>query len=170
MVRILQELKEDGQVYAADLLFQVGIWFCSRNDSRPLSKLPSMNVIPRLITDDATRHRGEILSTYSVAPLVVVGWGGSRSSSHPSPRARRSSTPPTDDTSPSLTYASLARPSPSRSPSASSTSSVSASRHPARIRHYAEYHGYMQDYHDLDYQSWTRLGGPRLVVFHVAGR
>jgi len=77
MVPILQELKEDGQVYAADLLFQeVGIWFCSRNDSRPLSKLSSMNVMPRLVIDDATRHRGEILSTYSVAPLVAVGWGG----------------------------------------------------------------------------------------------
>jgi len=63
MVRILQELKEDGQVYAADLLFQVGIWFCSRNDSRPLSKLSSMNVMPRLVIDDAIRHRGEILST-----------------------------------------------------------------------------------------------------------
>jgi len=76
MVRILQELKEDGQVYAADLLFQVGIWLGSRNDSRPLSKLSSMNVMPRLVIDDATRHRGEILSTYSVAPLVAVGWGG----------------------------------------------------------------------------------------------
>jgi len=43
-------------------------------------------------------------------------------------------------------------------------------RHQARIRHYAEYHGYIQDYHDLDYQSWTRLGDPRLAVFHVAGR
>jgi len=77
MVRILQELKEDGQVYAADLLFQeVSIWFCSRNDPRPLGKLPSMNVIPRLVIDDAIRHRREILSTYSVAQLVAVGWGG----------------------------------------------------------------------------------------------
>jgi len=77
MVRILQELKEDGQVYAADLLFQeVRIWFCSRNDSRPLSKLSSMNVMPRLVIDDAIRHRGEILSTSSVTPLVAVGWGG----------------------------------------------------------------------------------------------
>jgi len=76
MVRILQELKEDGQAYAADLLFQVGIWFCSRNDSRPLSKLSSMNVMPRLVIDDAIRHQGEISSTSSVAPLVAVGWGG----------------------------------------------------------------------------------------------
>jgi len=122
--------------YAADLLFQVGSWFCSRNDPRPLSKLSSMNVMPRLVIDDANRHRGEILSTYSVAQLVGAGFFGgsqscfslrSRSSSHQSPRARRSSISPADDTRPSLTYASLARPSPSRSPSDSSTSSVSAS-------------------------------------------
>jgi len=76
MVPILQDLKEDGQVYAADLLFQVGIWFWSQNDSRPLSKPSSMNVMPRLVLDDEVRHRGEISSTYSVAPLVAVGWGG----------------------------------------------------------------------------------------------
>jgi len=29
---------------------------------------------------------------------------------------------------------------------------------------------HMQDYDDLDYQSWTRLGGPRLAIFHLAGR
>jgi len=41
MVPILQGLQEDGQVYVANLLFQeVHIWFWSRNDSRPLSKLP----------------------------------------------------------------------------------------------------------------------------------
>jgi len=35
-----------------------------------------MNVIPRLIMDDPNRHRGEITSTYSVAPVVAVGWEG----------------------------------------------------------------------------------------------
>ena len=29
-----------------------------------------MNVMPRLVIDDAIRHRGE------VAPVVAVGWGG----------------------------------------------------------------------------------------------
>jgi len=40
MVPILRDLQEDGQVYAANLLFQeVRIWFWSRTDFRPLSKL-----------------------------------------------------------------------------------------------------------------------------------